>query len=198
MKARHIVLIGLAVLAAACSSTPASTSTSTSVGPASTSTTVSPASTSTTVGPASTSTTVSPASTSTTVSPTTSTTAVSSTKASQQFLAAATVAKAAYFTWRAAIKGLTTVGPAIGPCDTYAGELTTFDNAISSIDVTGKTETDIQTLLADDNVVIKNLEAVKTETVAQIKNDKAQLIATGEQAISAGDVVRSDLGLPPS
>jgi len=193
MKARHIVLIGLAVLAAACSSsTPAATPST------STSTTVSPASTSTTVSPASTSTTVSPASTSTTVSPTTSTTPVSSTKASQQFLAVATVAKAAYFTWRAAIKGLTTVSPAIGPCDTYAGELTTFDNAISRIDVTGKTETDIQNLVADDRVVIKNLEAVKTETVAQIKKDKAQLIATGDTAISAGDVVRSDLGLPPS
>ena len=193
MKARHIVLIGLAVLAAACSSsTPAATPST------STSTTVSPASTSTTVSPASTSTTVSPASTSTTVSPTTSTTPVSSTKASQQFLAAATVAKAAYLTWRAAIKGLTTVSPAIGPCDTYAGELTTFDNAISRIDVTGKTETDIHALIADDSVVIKNLEAVKTETVAQIKKDKAQLIATGETAISAGDVVRSDLGLPPS
>ena len=52
MKTRHIVLIGLAVLAAACSSsTPAatpSTSTSTTVNPASTSTTVSPTSTSTT------------------------------------------------------------------------------------------------------------------------------------------------------
>ena len=172
MKARHIVLIGLAVLAAACSSsTPAatpSTSTSTTVSPTSTSTTVSPTSTST---PRPT--------TSTTVSPTTSTTAVSSTKASQQYLAAATVAKADYFTWRAAIKGLTTVSPAIGPCDTYAGELTTFDNAISRIDVTGKTETDIRALVADDQVVIKNLEAVKTETVAQLKNDKAQLVATG-------------------
>ena len=50
MKARHIVLMGLAVLAAACSSsTPATTpSTSTTVSPASTSTTVSPTSTSTT------------------------------------------------------------------------------------------------------------------------------------------------------
>ena len=93
---------------------------------------------------------------------------------------------------------MTTVGPAIGPCDTYAGELTTFDNAISRIDVTGKTETDIQTLIADDLVVIKSLEAVKTETVAQLKSDKAQLTATGLAAISAGDVVRSDLGLPPS
>jgi len=176
MKAKCIVVIGLMVFAAGCSSpkpaaTP-STSTSTSI-------------------------TVAPASTSTTVSPT-STTAVSSKEASQQFLAAATVAKAAYDTWRAAIKGLTTVSPAIAPCDTYAGELTTFDDAISRIDVTGKTETDIRTLVADDSVVIKNLEAVKTETVAQIKEDEAQLIATGETAISAGDVVRSDLGLPPS
>jgi len=73
----------------------------------------------------------------------------------------------------------------------------TFDNAISRVDVTGKAETDIHSLIADDQVVIKNLEAVKTETVAQIKKDEAQLIATGEAAIGADDVVRSDLGLPP-
>jgi len=180
MKARRIVSIGivsigLAVLTAACSSgKPASTPST------------------------STSTTVSPASTSTTVSPTTSTTTVSSTKASQQFLAAATVAKAAYSTWRSKITSKTTISQAIGPCDTYAAELTTFDSAILRIAITGKTETDIQTLVADDHVVINNLEAVKTETVAQIKKDRAQLIATGERAIQAGDVVRSDLGLPPS
>lgn len=184
MKVRYIALIGLAVLAVACSSSPPAATPSTS--------------TSTTVSPTSTSTTTSPVSTSTTVGPTTSTSATSSAKASQQYLAAATVAKAAYFTWRAAIKGMTTVSEAIGPCDTYTVELTTFDNAISRIDITGKTEGDIQTLVADDKTVINNLEAVKTETVAQIKKDKAQLIATGETAISAGDLVRSDLGLPPS
>ena len=68
----------------------------------------------------------------------------------------------------------------------------------SRVDVAGKTGTDIQTLAADDKVVIKNLEAVKTETVGEIKKYEAQLIAAGETAISAGDVVRSDLGLPPS
>jgi hypothetical protein len=183
MKARHIVLIGLAVLAAACGSKPAATPST---------------STSTTVSPTSTSTTVSPTSTSATVSPTTSTTTVSSTKASQQFLAAATVAKADYLTWRSKITSKTTISEAIGPCDTYAAELTTFDNAISPIAVTGKTETDIQTLVADDRVVIKNLEAVKTETMAEIKKAAAQLIATGEKAISAANVVRHDLGLPPS
>ena len=177
MKAKYIVVIGLAVLAAACSSPkPAATP---------------PTSTSTTVSPTSTSTTVSPTSTSTT-------TTVSSTKVSQQFLAAATASKAAYVTWRSKITSKTTISQAIGPCDTYAAALTNFDNAILPIAVTGKTETDIQTLVADDRVVIKNLEAVKTETVAHIKKDAAQLIATGEKAIRAGDVVRSDLGLPPS
>ena len=184
MKAKYIVVIGLAVLVAACSSPkPAATP---------------PTSTSTTVSPTSTSTTVSPTSTSTTVSPTSTTTTVSSTKVSQQFLAAATASKAAYVTWRSKITSKTTISQAIGPCDTYAAALTNFDNAILPIAVTGKTETDIQTLVADDRVVIKNLEAVKTETVAHIKKDAAQLIATGEKAIRAGDVVRSDLGLPPS
>jgi hypothetical protein len=32
-------------------------------------------------------------------------------------------------------------------------------------------------LVADDRVVIKNLEAVKTDTVAEIKKDAAQLKA---------------------
>jgi hypothetical protein len=117
---------------------------------------------------------------------------------SQQFLAAATASKAAYVTWRSKITSKTTISQAIGPCDTYAAALTKFDNAILPIAVTGKTETDIQTLVADDRVVIKNLEAVKIETVAHIKKDAAQLIASGEKAIRAGDVVRSDLGLPPS
>jgi hypothetical protein len=177
MKARCIVVIGLMVFAAGCSSSKPTVTPSTST---------------------STSTTVSPTSTSTTVSSTVPSTTVSSAKASQQFLAAATVSKAAYHTWRAAIKGLATVSQAIGPCDTYAAALTNLDNAISRIAVTGKTETDIRTLVADDSAVIKNLEAVKTVTVAQIRKDEAQLIATGKTAISAGDVVRSDLGLPPS
>jgi len=77
----------------------------------------------------------------------------------------------------AAIKGLATVSQAIGPCDTYAAALTNFDNAISRIAVTGKTETDIRTLVADDSAVIKNLEAVKTVTVAQIRKDELNSIA---------------------
>ena len=193
MKARYIVVIGLAVLAAACSSSKPAATPSTS-----TSTTVSPASTSTTVSPASTSTTVSPTSTSTTVAPTTSTTTVSSTKASQQYLAVAAVSRAAYVTWSSKITSKTTISEAVGPCDTYAAALTNFDNAILGIAVTGKTETDIQTLVADDRVVIKNLKAVRTETAAQIEKEATQLKATGKAAIRAGDVVRSDLGLPPS
>jgi len=47
--------------------------------------------------------------------------------------------------------------------------LTNFDNAILPIAVTGKTETTFRPWVADDRVVIKNLEAVKTETVAHIK-----------------------------
>jgi len=38
--------------------------------------------------------------------------------------------------------------------------LTTFDNAIMRIVVTGKVATDIQTLVGDDRVVIKNLNSV--------------------------------------
>jgi hypothetical protein len=76
--------------------------------------------------------------------------------------------------------------------------LTTFDNAISRIVVTGKTGTDLQALVADDQVVIKNLDSVSTLSVASLKKDAPQFVATGRMAIRAGDLVRSDLGLPPS
>ena len=190
MKARHIVLIGLVVLVAACSSATPSVTPATS-----TSTTVSPTSTSTTVSPTSTSTTVSPTSTSTTVTPTT---AAPSTTAAKEYLAAASVAVVDFDTWRAAIANDTKVSQAIGPCATYAAELTTFDNAISRIVVTGKTGTDLQALVADDQVVIKNLDSVSTLSVASLKKDAPQFVATGRMAIRAGDLVRSDLGLPPS
>ena len=187
MKAKYIIVVGLAVLAAACSSPkPAaapSTSTSTTVSPTSTSTTVSPTSTSTTVGPTST---------------TAPTTTDPSTTAAQQYLAAGSVAVVDYKTWKAAIASDTKVSQAIGPCTTYAAELTTFDDAISRIAVTGKVATDIKALVSDDRVVIKELDSVSTQTVASLVKEAPQLKANGRKAIEAGDVVRSDLGLPPS
>jgi len=166
MKAKYIVAIGLAVLAAGCSSSkPAVTPSS---------------------------------STSTTVSSTAPTTTVSSATAAQQFLAAAKVSDAAYATWKAEVTGKTTISQVIGPCATYAAELTTFDNALMRIAVTGKVATDIHTLVADDGVVIKDLNSVSTQTLGSLSKEAAQLRATGRKAILAGDVVRSDLGLPPS
>jgi hypothetical protein len=101
-------------------------------------------------------------------------------------------------TWRSELTKKATISQAIGPCDTYAAASRNFDNAILRIALTGKTETDIQTLAADEHVVITDLEAVRTETVAHLKAHRAQLVATGETAIGVGDVVRSDLDLPPS
>ena len=184
MKARRIIVVGLAVLAAACSSAkPVATPSSP---------------TSTTVSSTSTSTTVHPTSTSTTVSSTVPSTTVASSKASQQFLAAASVADVAYATWRAEIANKTRLSQVIRPCATYAAKLTTFDNAIMRIVVTGKVATDIQTLVGDDHVVIRDLDSVSSQTVASLRKEAAQLKATGRKAIRAGDVVRSDLGLPPS
>ena len=184
MRAGAVVLVGLAVLAAACSSPKPAAAPSTSA--------------TTTISSTSASTTINSTSTSTTASSTTPSTTVSSTSASQQFLAAASLADVAYATWRAEISIDTEVSQAVGPCDTYAAELTTFDNAIMRIAVTGKTATDIRTLVADDRVVIENLDSVSKQTVTSLTKEVAQLKAIGRTAIRAGDVVRSDLGLPPS
>ena len=179
MKARHVVLVGLAIMVGACGNTkPPVTTTSTTAG--TTSTTLS-ASTTSTPPPSS-------------ISPT----SISSTSAAREYLAAASVADVAYSTWKAELKGLTEVSQAVGPCRTYATELTTFDNAVMRIVVTGKVSTDIRTLVSDDRVVIQDLQSVSTQTVASLKKAAAQLEATGLSAVSAGDVVRADLGLAPS
>ncbi|MGD1012589.1 MAG: hypothetical protein ABR925_08685 [Acidimicrobiales bacterium] len=136
--------------------------------------------------------------TSTTASTTTSTTMVSRAAAGSQFLAAAIVAEEAYFTWRAELVGVTKISQAVKPCATYAAVLSTFDNAVLQIDATGKTEADIQTLVADDHVVISDLLAVPTETVSTLLQEKVELRAAGRAAIRAGDVVRHDFGLPSS
>ena len=111
---------------------------------------------------------------------------------------AAGLADVAYVTWRAEISSDTEISRAIGRCDTYAAGLTTFDNAIMRIVVTGKAATDIRTLVADDRVVIENLDSVSKRTVASLTKEATRLKAIGRTAIRAGDVVRSDLGLPLS
>lgn len=63
-------------------------------------------------------------------------------------------------TWRSKLTKKTMISQTIGPCDTYAAALTNLDNEILHIAVTGKTQTDIQTLVTDDHVVITDLEAV--------------------------------------
>jgi hypothetical protein len=53
-------------------------------------------------------------------------------------------------------------------------------------------------LVADDRVAVANLLSVNKQTVTSLKKDAHQLKADGRTAIRAGDVVRSDLGLPTS
>jgi PBP1b-binding outer membrane lipoprotein LpoB len=126
MKARYAIVIGLAVLAAGCSSTPAAVPQSTA-----TTTTVPATSTTTTIAPTTTTTTVAPTSTSTTVAATTAALA-------RQFLAAATLVDVEYRTWKAEIAGKTQVSQFVGPATAYAGVLTTFDNSMAHIAFTGK------------------------------------------------------------
>jgi hypothetical protein len=66
------------------------------------------------------------------------------------------------------------------------------------IAITCKVATDIRTLVADDRVAVANLLSVNKQTVTSLKKDAHQLKADGRTAIRAGDVVRSDLGLPTS
>jgi len=169
MKTRYISIgIGLALMAAGCSSAKA-------------------AGTSTTT----------PATT-TSAAPTTTASTASTATVAQEFLAAAKGADAAYVQWKAAVAGKTEVSQITAPATTYAAQLTTFDNAIMRLGASGKAATDIHTLVSDDGVVIGELNSESTQTQGSLAQWASQLIANGATAIQAGDAVRADLGLPPS
>jgi hypothetical protein len=53
-------------------------------------------------------------------------------------------------------------------------------------------------LLSDDNVVIKDLDSVSAQSQASLPQWGSRLLADGLKATAQGDIVRSDLGLPPS
>jgi len=76
--------------------------------------------------------------------------------------------------------------------------LTTFDNTIQGIGATGKAATDIATLIADDNAVISDLNSLTSQSASTEAAWDAKGVADGTAAIAQGDVVRADLGLPPS
>jgi hypothetical protein len=139
-------------------------------------------------------------------SPTTSTGAGSATTTptvptatvAQRFLSAATVVDVAYATWHGEVTGATQVSQITGPAVTYATALTTFDTALANLDAGGKAATDVPTLMSADRVVIGDLNSVTTLSRADLGSWARQLVADGAKAIQASDVVRADLGLPPS
>jgi hypothetical protein len=122
--------------------------------------------------------------------------ATSATVQSGQYLTAATSLDTAYARWRSSIVGKNRVAQLTGPAASYALALTAFDNAISRVNATGKTATDIQTLVAADAVVIADLNSITKQTESTLSTWSAKLSADGAPARVAGDTVRTDFGLP--
>jgi len=174
MKARHLVVLGLAVMpvmAAGCgSSAPASTLAPSTPNPAA----------------------------SASASPTATPVAPESTPAAVYYVAAAASLQAAYAQWSSAIATLTEPSQLVAAAGTYAGALITFDNVIVDIGATGTTASDIAILVSDDQMVIDDLNKVGNVQPSALQTWEAQIVADGTKAITAGDVVRADLDLPPS
>lgn len=126
------------------------------------------------------------------------TTTAGTTVQSGQYLTAADALDAAYARWRGAIVGKNRVTQLTGPAASYALALTSFDNAILRVTAneTGKTATDIQTLVAADAVVIADLDSITKQTESTLSAWSAKLSADGAPARVAGDAVRTDFGLP--
>jgi hypothetical protein len=115
---------------------------------------------------------------------------------SGQYLTAADALDTAYARWRSDIAGKDRVAQLTGPAASYALALTSFDNAISRVNATGKTATDIQTLEAADAVVIADLDSITKQTQSTLSGWSAKLSADGAPARVAGDTVRTDFRLP--
>jgi hypothetical protein len=114
------------------------------------------------------------------------------------YVAASAAVDAAYTQWLSASAGVTDPSRLFGPAATYAGALTTFDNEIVDIGATGSAASDIAILASDDQVMVTDLNRVSSVTAAELPTWEAQLTAAHNTAITQDDIVRSDLGLPPS
>jgi hypothetical protein len=123
----------------------------------------------------------------------------STAQVAQAFLSATGPVDTAYKTWKA---DLVAAGdnplPLTSQASAYVSVLTTFDNTIQGIGATAKAATDIATLVTDDNTVIADLNSLSSQTATTVAAWDAKGISDGTVAIAAGDVVRADLGLPPS
>ncbi len=136
------------------------------------------------------------ASTTTTGPAPTTTGASATTSAAQRFLAAADAVDGAYASWKTAADAATAVDQLSGAASSYVTALTSFDDAIDALPVTGRTATDVHSLVGDDTVVIDDLNTAGTQTVSGQAAWVARLRSDGAKAVVASNAVRSDLGLP--
>ena len=134
-----------------------------------------------------------------TAPPASTATPASTAQVGQSFLSAAAAVDATYKTWKADLTAAGDNPLSLTPqASAYVSVLTTFDNTIVGIGATGKAKTDIAGLVTDDNTVIADLKALSSQTSSTVAAWDTKAIADGLAAITAGDVVRADLGLPAS
>jgi hypothetical protein len=114
----------------------------------------------------------------------------------QQFLSAADDVDSAYTQWKTAADAATAADQLAGPASSYVTALTSFDDTLRSLAVTGRTATDVHSLMGDDAVVIGDLDTAGAQTASSQAAWVARLRADGATAVVASNAVRSDLGLP--
>jgi hypothetical protein len=103
---------------------------------------------------------------------------------------------AAYVTWHTDVLRATSIRQLVAPAAVYAAALKTFDSAIQAAGASGKTATDVATLVAADGAVIADLDTAGSQTSATAPGWSARLSAAGANAVDASNQVRRDLGLP--
>jgi hypothetical protein len=117
----------------------------------------------------------------------------------QSYLSATGAVDSAYDSWHAAIVAADgKVLNLTSQASSYVAVLTTFDNKIQNIGATGKAATDIATLVSDDNTFIADLNSLSSQSSSTEASWDAKALSDGLAAVAQGDVVRADLGLPPS
>lgn len=111
---------------------------------------------------------------------------------------AATAVGIAHAQMDAAFADSTTIAEVTVPAHAFAQALSKFDDTVAGLGAGGQTAADIQALIADDGVVIADLDSVGSQSVGTFLSWRSQTKSDGQKATAASNAVRADLGLPPA